>query len=282
MKKLSLLVLTLLATVDLFAQGLMLPKPSPSATLSQEVGITKIDISYCRPSAKGRKIFGDIVPFDQVWRTGANEATTITFSTDVNIGETLVKAGKYALFTIPNEKEWTLIINSDYDQWGSGNYSTEKDIVRIKVPVTEINHHELLTFVFTNVTETEASIAIEWEKTKVTLPIKINTKDEVSKSIEASLKEADGVWRTYTQTANYYLTNNEKLDEALALTDKAIATGIKHPYPTLVKSKLLAAKKDYKGAVKVAEESLKISSEIKSDYYKKQNEANIAEWSKKK
>lgn len=140
---------------------------SPNASVSQTIGTTVVTIDYGRPSVRDRDIFGDLVPYDQVWRTGANEATTITFSDDVVVEGNAVEAGTYSLFTIPGTSEWTIILNSVVEQWGAFDYDESQDVVRVTVAPEEASHHEQMTFTFENVTEESAEVVLQWATTRV-------------------------------------------------------------------------------------------------------------------
>ncbi len=141
-------------------------KASPAATMKAEIDGTTITINYSQPAVKGREIYGDLVPFDKIWRTGANEATTISFSADTYFGGKMVKTGTYSLFTIPGEKEWTIILNSEAKQWGAYSYKVENDVLRVKVKSEAAEMTERMTFM-----HMDSSIYLVWDKTSV--PIKI-------------------------------------------------------------------------------------------------------------
>ena len=148
MKKISAsLILIIFSVSSIFAQ-LEVPQKSPAASAYQKIGITDITVTYSSPSVNEREIWGGLVPYDEVWRTGANKATSIEFSTDVKVEGNEVKAGKYAIFTIPSEKEWTVIFSGNTEQWGSYNYKEEEDVLRIKVKSEENHHHEHMIFNF--------------------------------------------------------------------------------------------------------------------------------------
>ena len=147
------------------------PRLSPEASVYEKVGYTDVTIVYCRPGVKDRKIWGDIVPYNEVWRTGANEATTIEFSKDVKIEGKDVPAGKYSLFTIPGEKEWTVIINKQAEQWGAFNYNQDEDLVRFKVKPEKGSFAERLLFTFDYVSPYTAKVVCQWENVKVSFTI---------------------------------------------------------------------------------------------------------------
>jgi hypothetical protein len=147
---------------------------SPKASISQTVGFTDVTISYSRPGVKGRKIWGDLVPYDKVWRAGANEATKITFSTDVMIEGKRLSAGSYGFFAVPGKNEWTLIFNKVADQWGAFEYNEAQDVLRINVNPEKNSFTEWLRYGITKTSDSAAVISLEWDKLKV--PFKIEVK----------------------------------------------------------------------------------------------------------
>ena len=147
---------------------------SPKAEIKQQVGLTDVQILYGRPGVKGRTIWGKLVPYDAVWRAGANEATKITFSTDVTIEGKKLKKGSYSFFTIPGKKEWTLIFNKVADQWGAFEYNESQDALRIKVKTEKGSWQEWLLYTITKVSDSSAVIRLEWEKLKI--PFKVEVK----------------------------------------------------------------------------------------------------------
>jgi hypothetical protein len=146
---------------------------SPNASVSQTIGTTVVSIYYGRPAVRTRKIFGQLVPFNKVWRTGANEATVITFSDDVLIEGEKLKAGKYGLFTIPGKDQWTLIFNNVPTQWGAFNYESAKDALRVKVEPKKGQHVEQLMFYFKDITSDSATVVLHWDETKVPFTIEV-------------------------------------------------------------------------------------------------------------
>ncbi|HEX6641062.1 MAG TPA: DUF2911 domain-containing protein [Thermoanaerobaculia bacterium] len=205
MRKAIIPALALLVTTGAFAQ-MRTPRPSPSATLMQTVGLTDITIKYSRPGVKGRAIWGALVPYGQVWRTGANEATTIAFSDDVTVeGQKLAK-GTYSLHTIPGADQWTIIFNSVADQWGSYSYDATKDVLRVNVKPQTGEYREWLTFDIPDLTTDTAKIAIRWEK--IVVPFTVNT-DSVARTM-AQFKAAlnpQPDWRTPYGAASFAFDN---------------------------------------------------------------------------
>lgn len=173
--RLSLLALCFMLAVPVAAQerGNDEARTSPNAVVGQTIGTTDVTVTYGRPSVRDREIFGGLEPYGEVWRTGANEATTITFSDDVMVGGQTVAAGTYALFTIPGEDSWTIIINSDADQWGAMNYDEAADVARVEVEPEEADEMEMMTFYFDHVTDTEGHLVLHWDETRV--PVMIST-----------------------------------------------------------------------------------------------------------
>ena len=260
-----------------------LPAPSPTATFTQKVGLTEVSINYSRPSMKGRKIYGDLVPFGKLWRTGANMATKITFADDVKIGGNDLKAGTYALFTIPGENEWTVIFNKNYNQGGTGNYKESEDALRMKVEPISINE-TIETFMINleNVKPNSAMIELGWESTIVHIPLEVSIDERIMASIEKSMTISPN---TYNQAALYYHQSGKDLSKALEWMNKALeiheANGRNVFWMYRQKSLIQADMKKYDDAVKTAEVSLAKATEAGNDDYIKMNKESIAEWSKK-
>ena len=201
-----------------------LPRVSPQATVSQTVGLTNVTITYCRPGVKGRVIWGGLVPYDQVWRTGANEATTITFADAVTIDGTKLPAGTYGLFTIPGKDEWTVIFNKTAKQWGAYQYKQAEDALRIKVKPHEMPFHELLTFCFPAVSTESATVAMVWDKLAVPFTFKVDTVDKVLTEARKAIAVAKpDDWRTSYRAAAFCLDNNVALPEAKTWLAKSVA-----------------------------------------------------------
>jgi hypothetical protein len=197
--------LMLLAT-PVLAQQLDLPRPSLSAKVSQTAGLTDVTVDYSSPAVRGRQVFGGLVPYGEVWRTGANTATRITFSKEVVVGSAALPAGTYALFTIPGRDRWTFIVNKDAEQWGAYQYRQGSDVVRVDVTPQAIPHRERMAFVFSDASDEGVRLDLEWDKTRVSLPIKVGTAAQALASITALEKNG---WRTYNNAAQYLLDHND-------------------------------------------------------------------------
>ena len=201
------------------AQTIKTPPPSTTQIIKQELGIGSVELSYSRPNVKGRKVFGDLVPFGKVWRTGANQATTLTFSDEVNIGGAKIPAGKYGLLSIPDKSEWTLILTKQLDVTNPAAYKQENDIVRVKAKTTTIAAPlETFTIQFANVKAAGADLQIAWENTGVILPITTDIDKVVMAQIDNIMNKDN---RPYFQAGLYYLESGKDLKQALSWLDKA-------------------------------------------------------------
>jgi hypothetical protein len=247
MKKILLTILLAISS-QIFSQ-IDLPRLSPKAAVSQTIGYTEISVEYSRPSVHGRKIWGDLVPYNKVWRTGANEATVIQFTTDVSINGNKIPAGRYSLFTIPNEKEWTIIFNKVDKQWGAFNYKEDQDLIRFNVTPTENEFVESLIYYFSDITSNSVLLNIAWEKIKVSFKIEVDVLSQAYQKIKEGLANAKADdWQSFSAAANFAADNNVYLDEALTWIDKAISMGDNY-YPYFVKAKILFKQNKFKEAL---------------------------------
>lgn len=202
------------------AQTIKTPPPSSTQTIKQEFGIGSIELSYSRPNVKSRKVFGDLVPFGQVWRTGANGATTLTFSEEVMVGGTKVPPGKYGLLSIPDKAEWTFILTKQTNVTSPGAYKQESDLVRVKAkPMTTTSPQETLTMQFANVKPASTELQIMWDNQVVSLPINTDVDTKIMAQIDDAFNKDN---RPYFQSAMYYLDNGKDMNKALAWFDKAV------------------------------------------------------------
>lgn len=242
---------------------LTLPRPSPNATVSQVVGVTDVKVTYSRPSVKGRVIWGELVPWDKVWRTGANEATTVTFGGDVTVAGNKVPAGTYSLHTIPGKDEWTVIINKDANQWGSYSYDQAKDAFRFKVKPEAAPMKELLTFSFPKATATSADLAMTWDKVRISIPIEVDTHGTVLSKAKKAVGEAKPEdWQTPYRAANYVTDNKLDATEAKGWLDKSISINANY-WNTAAKARALAAEGKTAEAVATAEKALQLAKDAK-------------------
>ena len=222
MKKLLLLLIG--AGTAVYSSAQTLPKPSPGAEIEQQIGATEIEISYSRPGAKERTVFGELVPFQKLWRFGANSATTITTEHALTFAEGELKAGTYSVFAIPNDDIWVIIFNTD-TKASTDEYTKEKDALRVKAKSTENPFTETFTLGFDNIKEESASLVILWEKTKVELPFTLNTKENSIANIKAAVEKGEDLNSVYNNAANYYYGSLKDNKTALEYVNKSVALG---------------------------------------------------------
>ena len=283
MKKISILLALLLANFYVTAQ-VKTPQASPLAKIDQVVGLTNIQIEYSRPSAKGRTVYGDLVPFGKLWRTGANGNTTISFSEDTKIAGKELKKGKYALYTTPKADSWDVIFYSETNNWGlpeEWNDSKVALTVSIK-PETTSKSVESFSIFLNNLTNDAGVIELSWERTLVSIPFTVPTQEAAMKSIEKTL--AGPAAGDYFAAAQYFYQSNNDLNKALTWVNTAISLMPKDkdvPYWYLRLKSLIQAKSgDKKGAITTAKESLALATKAGNGDYEKMNKDSIAEWSK--
>jgi hypothetical protein len=253
-------------TTNLSAQQLKVPAPSSTQTVKQTFALSEINLEYSRPSAKGRVVFGEVVPFGKIWRTGANQATKITFGDDVKIEGKDLKAGTYALYTIPGKEMWEIMFYKDLTMGGNvANYKTEDEVLRVSVKAGKLTETvETFTIDFESVLATSLSVDLKWEKTKVSFKVTEDIDAKVMKNIETSLA-ADS--RPYFQAATYYYDTDKDLTVALDWVNKAIAANPKGFWMLALKAKIQNKQKDYKGATATAQSVVDLATEAKNDDY---------------
>jgi len=257
------------------------PAASPACTLKQRVGLTDIEVVYSRPGVKNRTIFGGIVPYGQVWRTGANQATTISFSTPVKLEGVDIPAGKYAMFTIPGENEWTVIISKNAAQWGSFQYNEKDDVARFKVtPVTLAESIETFTIEFNHIRDESAVLNLVWDKTVVPIHVSVEVTSQLVPQIEAAMaatgKKSDGF---YFQAATFYYNHDLDQKKALDWVNAGLADNPRIAYEMLhLKAQILAKEGDKAGAIAAAKQSteLAIKAEGPGSSFVKMNQDLIA------
>jgi hypothetical protein len=255
------------------AQSIKTPQPSPGQTLRQDFGISSIELNYSRPGMKGRKIFGDLVPYGKVWRTGANSATRIKFSDDVTIGGQTLKAGEYAIYTVPNEKEWEIIINKGSANWGT-DYKQEDDILRVKASSVKLDWPvETFTMQFSNVKSNSTDLQIMWDKTLVSVPITTDVDQKVIAQIDNAMNKDN---RPYFAAAMYYMETGRDLKQALTWLDKAIEQNPTAFWIYHQKANALAKLGKKAEAKTTAQKSMELAKTANNDDYVKLNEKLIA------
>ena len=281
MNKVVLFLLAIVASFTVEAQ-INTPAPSPSAKLMQTVGLTEVTVDYSRPSMRGRKIYGDLVPFNTLWRTGANSYTKITFDTDVTIGDSEVKAGTYSIFTKPGTANWEVFFYTDIVGGGTPQkWEEEKVAAHLTVPVYKMDMPvETFTITIDDVTSNGANIGIIWENTYVAVPFSVPTDATVMKSIDKALNgpSADD----YYASAVYYFSEGKDINKAKEWMDKAMSMTEKPAFWQLRQQSLILAKAgDKKGAIEAAKKSLAGAKEAGNNDYIKMNNDSLKEWGSK-
>ena len=272
----SILILFTLAAFAFAQQELKVPTLSPITEVSQEVGLTQVKLSYSRPSAKGRKVFGGLVPFDEVWRTGANASTKLTFAEDVKIEGNALKAGTYALYTIPGEKEWTLIIhtNTKHRSIAGDVYKPAEDAFRFKVKPDRLsNFVETFTIGFGDITTSSIGVFIAWENTQIKFRIDFDVDAQVDRQIAELIASPTGMThQNYFLAAEYYLHNNKDLSKADSWILTAMEKSPKNARYGLLRAKILAKAGKRDEALKVVADANAWAIEAKNANYVEQTQ----------
>ncbi|MAD98145.1 MAG: dihydrolipoamide dehydrogenase [Flavobacteriaceae bacterium] len=257
------------------------PAPSPASTINQTVGLTKFTLEYSRPGMKGRKIFGDLVPFDKIWRTGANANTKITFDTDIMIGETTVKAGSYSIYTKPGKSEWTVMLYATTDNWGNPR---EWDDAKVVASATVKSENmpmtvESFTITFDDLTNNSAVLGMLWENTYVGLPFTVPTDGAVMASIEEVMKGEPND-RAYYDAAVYFKSAGKDINQALTWIDKAVEMTKEEPKFWYLRQQSLIHAKAGKTetAIAAAKQSLELAKKAGNADYVKMNTDSLKEW----
>lgn len=260
------------------AARLELPRPSQKATVTQTVGLTDLSVVYSRPGVKGRVIWGDLVPYDQPWRTGANEATTFTCSQDVTVEGQPLPTGTYSLFTIPGVKEWTVVFNTQKDLWGAYQYQPEHDTLRVQVTPREAPHEEWMSFRFDDPTWSGTTLTLYWDQLAVPIRIDVNDVEECLAAVRDSIGNASADdWRTLYRGASFCLDAGVNLEEGAKWAERSVAIS-KGYYNTSLLARYRAAARDLKGAIALAEEAIGIGRAAKPANDTVPTERLLAEW----
>lgn len=282
MKKIiSSLLLT--GAIALGSAQVKTPQPSPAATVKQTIGLSEVTVDYSRPSANSRKVFGNLVPMNQVWRTGANGSTDITFKNDATFNGVNVPAGKYALYTIPGMADWEVVLYKDTEQWGAPK-ELKADQIAAKTKVKAMksaNSVETFTIGFDDLKTDKANLVMSWENTMVKVPIVMDSKMQVMESITSTLNTKEAKAGDYHQAANYFLQEGMDLKKALEYSVKANEMKPDTYYMLKLQAEIEAASGMKKEAIATANKSLALAKKDGNDDYVKINTDNIAKWSKK-
>ena len=258
------------------------PRFSPATEIKQMVGLTEIEVQYSRPSMRGREIFGNLVAYDKIWRTGADNSTKISFTTDVMVDGNTIKAGTYSIFSIPNQNEWTVMFYSDVELWGvPRDWSDNKIVFSSTYIVNKINPVETFTISFDDLTNNDVNMSISWENSSDVIKIDVRTRSMVEKDINNVLNDNPKA-SDYYAAAVFYRQENVNLSQALLWMNKAIEM-FENPrfYHFRQQSLLMAANNKFSDAIDAANKSLDDAIKADNQSYVKMNRQSIAEWSKK-
>jgi hypothetical protein len=260
---------------------LKLPRVSPATTVTQSIGLTDLTVSYCRPGVKGRVIWGGLVPYDEPWRTGANEATRFTTTDPIQFGGKDLAAGTYSLFTIPGKDEWIVVINSEKDLWGAYEYKPAKDVLRVTVKPSAAEAQEWMELSFEDLTSNSANLVLRWEKLRVAVPIVVDANGKTLAGARAaidSMKSDD--WRTPYQAANFCFTNDVALEEGWKWLERSL--GVQQTYQNLGLQARWQMKQGKKAdAIKTAEKALEVAKASKDKVDTSALDKSLAEWKAK-
>lgn len=258
MKRFSLSILfTAAALFSATAQDLKLPALSPGAKISQDFSTSSIEISYSRPSMRGRKIFGDLVAYNDVWRTGANSATKVAFGENVWIAGIEIPKGEYALYTIPGKQQWEVILNKGVGNWGTSGYDKKDDVARFMVkPKTLSTDVQTFTINIADLTFNSCNIELMWEKTKVVIAVQAKNEERLDASIDKAINHPN---IPYYQAASYYYETNQNLNKAMEYVDKAIAMNPSAFYMYSLKARIAQKQNDKETAVAAAKRSAELA-----------------------
>lgn len=292
-----------LLAAPLLASAQKLPQPSPTGRVEQIIGLTTVKVEYSRPSMKGRVIFGDLVPYGEVWRTGANKCTTIEFDGAVMVEGQPVKPGKYSLFTIPSEDTWVVILNSNTELWGADERKPEEDVLTVKVSRGKVDQSmesfstsvamdassqrrsklgepmETFTIGFEKVVDDRAELVLSWEHMRVAVQLYADATQQALANIKEALSKPDADYRAYHGSARFCVDRGIELPNALIWAQKSVSLEKKY-WNTHTLALAQAANGNYKDAIATANESITLAQAAKDENYVKMNRARIEEWTK--
>jgi Protein of unknown function (DUF2911)/Protein of unknown function (DUF3347) len=260
MKKLTLLVLLISLSLGVFAQ-LNVPEPSPSASFSQTLGFTKIRVDYARPGAKGREVFGKLIPYGEIWRTGAGDCSTINFNEDVTIGGKKIAKGKYSLFSIPNADQWTIILNTDTTLHGTSGYDEKKDVHRFTIkPEKSARFYTTFTIELSDIVKDNGMLYLIWENTIAKFEIQSNAKERILADIDNKInKLKTDNSKLYYQAAEYYYNQRMELDQANNWIAKAVKMEPDNFYYPNLQAKILETQGKFTEAIPVAQKAIELA-----------------------
>ncbi|TXK51906.1 DUF2911 domain-containing protein [Pontibacter qinzhouensis] len=281
---LLLLLLSVLISEPVLAQ-LKLPQASPEAFVKQTIGLTEISIQYHTPSVRGRKIFGNLVPYGTLWRAGANEATLIKFSDDVYLNHERVPAGTYSFFILPeNDTDWNIVLNKDTTLWGLEGYNELNDVAYLRVTPQKIDLQETMQFQFSDIGANTGKLHMVWENSRVTVQIETEVEKKAIANIRQALKESGSDdWFIWAQSAEYMIPRKEHHEEALTWINKSIAIK-ENFYNNWVKARLYAQNQEFQEAANLTAKAMQLGNTEPEAYkvYAREIEAAYTIWKKKR
>jgi hypothetical protein len=269
-----------LAALPLITSAQELPAPSPESTVTQRIGLADVSITYSRPSAKGRPVFGDLVPYGEVWRTGANKATLLSTTGTLMLNGQKLAEGKYSVFTIPGEGAWQVIFNKNTELWGAYDRKPEEDVLTVKVPAQPVAFTETFTIEFANLGQDKADIVFRWEKQEAVLSVVADATEKAMANIKEALAKPDADFRAYARAASFCLDRGLEQKQALAWATKSVSMEKKY-WNTFTLAKAQAEAGMYKEASETGKEAVALAIAEKDAGAQKSYQAKVDEWSAK-
>ncbi|MCX2739197.1 DUF2911 domain-containing protein [Pontibacter anaerobius] len=281
-----ILSLTLILGVGNVSAQVQLPQASPAAMLRQTIGLTDVTVNYHAPSVRGRKVFGGLVPYGEMWRAGANEATLVTFQDELFLNNERVPAGTYSFFIFPqSDSLWHVVLNKDTTLWGLEGYNELDDVAYLEVkPLKSDVFVETMQFSFSDISTNKAKLNLAWENTRMSLNIETDVEKKALENINKALASAaDDDWYTWAQCAEYMLPRKEHHQKALQWINKSIAIK-ENFYNNWIKAKLYAYNNEYQMAATLSAKAMQLGNSEPESYqtYAKQIETAYSEWKKRK
>lgn len=262
-------------TIGFQAFSQELPRKSAKAEIEQVVGLNSIEIAYSRPSVNDRIIFGELVPYGEVWRLGANQSTKIEIEYPIFINGQKLDTGTYAIYAIPTKNQWNVVFNTDHKQWGSNDYDPKKNVLEYTAAVSANQHTESFTISFESVNETSAILSFAWAQVKVSIPFTTETLKAVEEGIEAAIAEGEDLARVYSRAADYFNDEGD-VTKAEMYLDKSLQ--IEKSYYNVFLQAQMMKDKDLKGAIKLAEEAAALAEKAEKENWARYIKKNIEEW----
>ncbi len=276
MNKWTLIIAVFCCTAANSTAQVRMPQPSTTQTIKQDFGMSGIELTYSRPNAKGRKIYGDLVPWNKLWRTGANAATRVIFKDPVEIGGKKIDSGTYVIYTIPNVDSWDIILNKGISNWGTDGYKDSLDVCRFRIePIKIKSKLETFTMQFADVKAESCELHILWEKTAIIIPITTSVKEKLKAQIDAAMLTDK---KPYWQAAQFYNEYDKNLGKALENCNKAIEGNDKAFWMWIYKAKIQKEMGDDAGAMTSSKKSMELALEAKNDDYVKMNRDLQKKW----